>query len=408
MKRTYNKYVKVELLNWEEEKESEIQGQCTSGSISIDGNSSVRRTCSFSMIIDADSENSPEWALRKKIRVWVGDQPAGEEIKWYNEGLFVITSFSKSENTNSTTVNISGQDKMCLLNGTIGGTLYAEVDFGNIDVYNDSNEKVGTEELSIDNVVKEAVHSFGNENYENIQVSDVTDGLQLLQYKGDKMLRLYTDGNGDQQVEEVSSLTDYNDSIEEVLSYGLYKINPGVTEDQWYETNTDGTLKNFTGPYYLDTATNEIKNAEGTKSIDISKIDVRDYYVIAAIDTTKIVKTEAIEQKPTISSKTYVLGDVAKVDATLGQDDQVTMADARQILRYAMKFDDPPEKSSLTFKLADIDGDGDISMADVRLATRMAIQLDEIQKIKENYYTEEGSAGDGTDTKSDEWNEEEE
>lgn len=129
------------------------------------------------MIIDADSEISPEWALRKKIRVWVGDQPAGEEIKWYNEGLFVITSFSKSENTNSTTVNISGQDKMCLLNGTIGGTLYAEVDFGNIDVYNDSNEKVGTEELSIDNVVKEAVHSFGNENYENIQVSDVTDGL---------------------------------------------------------------------------------------------------------------------------------------------------------------------------------------------------------------------------------------
>ena len=88
-------------------------------------------------------------------------------------------------------------------------------------------------------------------------------------------------------------------------------------------------MKNFTGPYYLDTATNEIKNAEGTKSIDISKIDVRDYYVIAAIDTTKIVKTEVIEQKPTISSKTYVLGDVAKVDATLGQDDQVTMADAR-------------------------------------------------------------------------------
>lgn len=375
-KRAFSKYVKVELLNWEEEKESEIQGCCTSGSISIDGNSSVRRTCSFSLVVDADSEIGPAWALKKKIRVWVGNQPEGEEIKWYNEGLYVITSFSKSENVNGITVNIGGQDKMCLLNGTIGGTLYAEVDFGNIDIYDDDNHKIGTDELSIDDVVAEAVHSFGNESYENIQISDVTDGLQLLQYKGDKILRLYTEGDK-QKLEKVTNPQDHNSSIQEILSYGVYKLkNSNIPKSQWYDISGT-TLKNFKGPYFLGNA--EIQNE-----------DPANLYVIAAIDTTKLVKTKVVSQEPIVKEKTYYLGDIAETDSSTGQDGQVTMADARQALRYAIRLDEPPkDKSSLQFKLADVDGDGDISMADCRLITRMAMQMDELKKINEYYYEED-------------------
>ncbi|MBR4983873.1 MAG: hypothetical protein IKY94_15110 [Lachnospiraceae bacterium] len=45
------KFVKLEVLNWDEEPIREIQGVLTGGNININGNSSVRRTCNCSFII---------------------------------------------------------------------------------------------------------------------------------------------------------------------------------------------------------------------------------------------------------------------------------------------------------------------------------------------------------------------
>ena len=42
------RYVKITLLNWDETAIKEISGELTTGSISKDGRSSVRRTASFS------------------------------------------------------------------------------------------------------------------------------------------------------------------------------------------------------------------------------------------------------------------------------------------------------------------------------------------------------------------------
>ena len=38
-------FIKIDLLDWSEEKIGEIGGMATSGSLSIQGNSSTRRTC---------------------------------------------------------------------------------------------------------------------------------------------------------------------------------------------------------------------------------------------------------------------------------------------------------------------------------------------------------------------------
>ena len=49
--RLKKQYVQITLLNWDEEPLQEIQGIASAGSISINGNSSVRRTCSLTLNI---------------------------------------------------------------------------------------------------------------------------------------------------------------------------------------------------------------------------------------------------------------------------------------------------------------------------------------------------------------------
>ena len=44
--------IKITVLNWEEEPVQSIEGTVTSGSINIDGKSSVRRTANLSLIAD--------------------------------------------------------------------------------------------------------------------------------------------------------------------------------------------------------------------------------------------------------------------------------------------------------------------------------------------------------------------
>ena len=65
-------YAKIILLTNDELPVYEIQGKITSGSISIDGASAVRRTCSLTMVApDVDITNT-YWALKNKFKLEVG------------------------------------------------------------------------------------------------------------------------------------------------------------------------------------------------------------------------------------------------------------------------------------------------------------------------------------------------
>ena len=69
-------YSKIELLDWKENVIGELQGKVVEGSLSVDGSSSIRRTCSLSLI--ADDYNSDltslegQLGLNKKIKVFIG------------------------------------------------------------------------------------------------------------------------------------------------------------------------------------------------------------------------------------------------------------------------------------------------------------------------------------------------
>ena len=61
------------------------------------------------------------------------------DIIWFPQGIYLITSFNTSQSTNNYTISISGKDKMCLLNGELGGNIPAAVDFGVLETINNNN-----------------------------------------------------------------------------------------------------------------------------------------------------------------------------------------------------------------------------------------------------------------------------
>lgn len=224
-------YAKIILLNLDGTQNTEVVGYVTGGSINVDGSSAVRRSCNITMITKEVNINDNDWTLRTRFQVQIGllntlrlQYPNyGDEnhIVWFPQGTFVITSFSSSLNTNSYTLNIGGQDKMCLLNGEVSGTLTAETDFGSYtQVYND-----GTEEkilLTIKEIIWSAIHTYAQEPNENIIV-DIPDdmGLKLLEYRGDKPLYLLI--TPDTQIENMTIYADQkSDFGQEIGSLSSY------------------------------------------------------------------------------------------------------------------------------------------------------------------------------------------
>lgn len=123
---------------------------------------------------------------------------------------------------------------MCLLNGDIGGALPSSVDFGKIDIYSDvytevqlesiydfevgdyyifdkeqskyilltdkwdgkeqlftKSKVLNQESITVQDIIREAVHTYGRESYSNIIINGLEeDGLELLEYRGDVPLYL--------------------------------------------------------------------------------------------------------------------------------------------------------------------------------------------------------------------------
>lgn len=182
-------YARITALNMNEEILESIEGHITSGSINVDGTSSVRRTCTLSLVAKELNIHEFYWGLRTKFKLEVGlkntindEYP---EILWFKQGTFVISSFSTSQSTSSYTVSIQGKDKMTLLNGELGGTIYALTHNFGVEDYTDENGILTTSKLLIKDIVTDAVHEFAKEPLYNIIVNDLDDyGIELMEYRG--------------------------------------------------------------------------------------------------------------------------------------------------------------------------------------------------------------------------------
>lgn len=125
-----NTKIKVEVLNFNFQTVNSLEGRVTSGSISVDATSDIRRTCSITLVVDrVDTMISPggELWIDKFIRVYQGvDNPKNNgDTVWWNMGIFLINNPNGVYNSTTRTITFEGLDLMSKLSGRRNGQLPA-------------------------------------------------------------------------------------------------------------------------------------------------------------------------------------------------------------------------------------------------------------------------------------------
>lgn len=239
-------YAKIIALTFDEDPIEEIQGRITTGSVNVDGKSAVRRTCSVTMVANEFNIHEYYWGLNTKFKFYIGVEneiePSYPKICWFKMGTFLITNFSTSQQLSSYTISIQGKDKMCMLNGEVGGIITPLTwDFGNIETIQDDGSKV-IEKYLIKDIITEAVHEHAREPFWNIIVNDLDDlALELLEYRGDTTMYLLYNLDAD-----LVTQFELPTSDEAPLPLGLVatkKVNNKLVEDTSITTYSSPNLK---------------------------------------------------------------------------------------------------------------------------------------------------------------------
>lgn len=225
-------YIKITLLNWNEEPIKEIQGELTGGSISKDGSSSVRRTCSLTAIVqhgEYDIEDSQmDFSLNKKIYIECGIKNYSKKytdfpILWFPQGVFFISAASITTSASSSiTIQLTLKDKMCGLNGEVGGTFPAAVILDEMDTQSPSGQFV-SQKILIYDIIQELVHHYGGEPLNNILIEDVPSRIKrVMKWMGENPLYLRAN------------------PAEDYVWYDAYTEQPSdMTNVKQYNTNED-------------------------------------------------------------------------------------------------------------------------------------------------------------------------
>ena len=238
----------ITLLNWTEEPIKEIQGELSSGTISKDGSSSVRRTCQLSATIsrgEYDVEDADmDFAINKKIFIEIGvknysDQYLDYPILWFPQGVFFISSFAINSSTSSTVnISLTLKDKMCGLNGEVGGVFQSVVILDEMDTQSPSGQFV-TEKVLIYDLIQELVHHWGGEDLNNIVIEDVPLRIKrVMKWTGDNPMWMVPQTDGGIGSENLWYLVETEEPAEKP-SGTMQKLNGddvGYIYDDFYYT----------------------------------------------------------------------------------------------------------------------------------------------------------------------------
>ena len=213
-----NQFVRITTLSWQEEPINQIQGKVISGSLNLNGSSSLRRTANLSIFAE-EKENDltqidTDLSINRKIKLEIGivntvpkylyksiDNTTGSvedkyidyqqkygKIIWFPLGIYVIFDPNISHGTNGVTISVSLKDKMCLLNGDAGGKIPACTEF-HLREQEDENGVVTVDRPVLRQIIQECVQHWGNEDPAKIIIADVDDRIkQVMRWMGDDPL----------------------------------------------------------------------------------------------------------------------------------------------------------------------------------------------------------------------------
>ena len=194
-------YIKIEVLDSDEQPLSDIVGRVSTGSISINGSSSMRRTANLTFVADEVENDLTDvdnlLSINKRIALYVGFENnidlKYDDIIWFKQGIFLIQQPSISRGLGSVTISLSLQDKMCLLNGSMGGGLPTSITFHEYDQLDDEGNVTTTPQLIFD-IIQTLVINYGGESQSNVYITDVPRELkQIVHWSGSKTLYFNTE-----------------------------------------------------------------------------------------------------------------------------------------------------------------------------------------------------------------------
>lgn len=128
LKQPYRKlYIKLNVLNFSMQNTGEISGRCIGGSVNVDANSDIRRTCKITLVAEKSSfviEPGSEIWMDKYIQLYVGIKNINTaEILWHNMGIYIINKPSTSYSGTDVSLSFEGVDLMSKLTGLRNGQL---------------------------------------------------------------------------------------------------------------------------------------------------------------------------------------------------------------------------------------------------------------------------------------------
>ena len=158
--------IKIDLINENDIIVDSFEGIATDGSISMDGNSTYRRSGNMTVVFDKKynilpSPESKIW-FNKRIGIYVGLKNYFDEIVWFNMGRFAITDVNLNFNTAEKTMSCTLSDYMTFLDGNLGGTL--------------SHQTVIPIDTPISEAIKSTLTGLGKVSIEDIKI----DGVDLM------------------------------------------------------------------------------------------------------------------------------------------------------------------------------------------------------------------------------------
>lgn len=250
--REKDSYARITLLTIDDYPRESIEGTVTGGSINVDGASAVRRSCSLELLVtnkDMQNNNSyinnKYWSYNNKFRLEIGVKnqidPKYPEILWFDQGIYIISSFNVSTSVNSISVSIQGKDKMCRLNGEISGNIPIETDFGTIETIQENGISL-IEKLPLKTIIFQAVKEYAGERAENIIINDLDAmAYELWEYRGDNPMYLIIDANNPKIIRNISF-----DGATKIKSLSNISFSKFGSEYRYYSFNTlDKTYNNL-------------------------------------------------------------------------------------------------------------------------------------------------------------------
>lgn len=375
-------YTRILVLDFQTEAVlARIEGKATGGSVTINGNSTMRRIANCSLLVDPKGVKTEGAAiyqqysnlteiqnlisLNKKIRLETGfvnslaykgsDYYSDYEIIWFPLGTYVIKTASIVKSNSGTNISLTLHDKSVILNGDLGGVIPAATVFSEQEIVATTSGRRNVEKILIKDIIKKLLVEFAGEAPENVIIEDIPDYIKkVMKWTGKAPCYLIT---GDSPRLVLTKPTDFDSSKDMEIKYGDFVgymtepfVYPGKLECNAGETVSSilnkikNTLGNFEwfydiyGKFHFREIKNYLNNAITTDLLNLSESD---YFMQNNFAKTRYVFDENNKHLITSISSAPQYQNIKNDFIVWGS--EKTASGGTRPLRYHLAFDKKPE-----------------------------------------------------------------